>query len=115
MSYEGKLVPQSVLLLSSAFALALDACSGGTGGAFVSAPRSLVPAVVAGSARVKAWVTIRIAIPKRKHHEFRIAGHYISAATKSIAIAVSDGTVSAKYNADLTPSTNPNCVSQPSG
>lgn len=72
---------------------------------------------VLDAAKLPLKATIRVAIPKRKHHRrVLLHGHYISMATKSIAIAVapSAGGTAQNFNADLTPATNPDCASSSS-
>lgn len=57
----------------------------------------------------KAHVELRIVIP---HRHRRRGAHYISPATRSLAITiVSSKGVTTAHNVDLTPATNPNCSS----
>jgi streptogramin lyase len=57
----------------------------------------------------KAHVELRIVIP---HRHRRLGAHYISPATRSLAIRiVSSKGVVTDHNVDLTPATNPNCNS----
>jgi len=88
--------------------LCLVACS--SGGAMPgSPPVGLTQALQAAAQKHKLKAKIRIVIPKHKHHRGHRA-RYISPATQSIAIAVTPhGGSPVNYNADLTPSTNPNC------
>ena len=95
------------ILCAGLIASAMTACSGG------NAPGSqTVPRVAAPVRTHKVKATIRIAIPKRKHHRRRsIRGHYVSSATQSIAIAITpSGGSPASYNEDLTVASNPNCT-----
>jgi virginiamycin B lyase len=90
---------------------ALGACSGAGSPSLPNSPAASSMAPGHGS-KHKVKAKIRITIPKRKHHRrAKVHGHYVSAATQSIAIAItpSSGPVT-NANADLTPDTNPNCV-----
>jgi streptogramin lyase len=95
-------------VLSFVAAAALASCGSG-------ATPSVAPAG-AGTSPVASRVvkaTIRISIPKRKRtHRLRIRGHYVSPASQSIAIVLTrSGGSPVNFNADLTPATNPNCIS----
>jgi len=95
-------------------ALFLSAC-GLSQGSSVPAPANLsngewaFAPTPASHKRVKG--KIRIVVPKHRHR-VRIHGHYISAATQSIAIAVTPqgGGTTQNFNADLTTASNPNCT-----
>ena len=86
---------------SLSFAL-LAGCSG------ASLPPATGPSSGPSVAKVRA--TIRIVIPKRTRRSR--GARYISPATQSIAIAVtpSGGGAVQRFNADLTPATNPDCT-----
>jgi streptogramin lyase len=74
-------------------------------------PSTLAPsaATTTVDASKKAHVEMRIVIPHRHH---RRGAHYISPATRSLAITiVSSQGVTTSHNVDLTPATNPNCSS----
>jgi streptogramin lyase len=59
----------------------------------------------AGAAQTPIRATVRIAIPRRTHR-----GHYVSPATKSIAITIDGSGKTTQHNFDLTPATNPDCA-----
>jgi virginiamycin B lyase len=95
--------------LALAAAFMLSACAGGSTPALPgAAPVSSGPS----HTKRKVKATIRITIPKRKHHRrIRVHGHYISPATASIAIAITPvGGSPTNDNANLTVASNPNCT-----
>src|SRR5208283_3974961 len=95
-------------------AMVLAAGAGGCAGSPLPSGQPAGGAAARASAHgIKA--TIRITIPKRRHHRrILIHGHYVSSATRSIAIAVTPpGGSPANFNADLTPATNPHCAGSP--
>ena len=101
------------VLCAIALASTFAACASG-------ATSGTVPTALAlqsdPSAKKKLQAKIRITIPKRKHHRrVLIRGHYISASTQSIAIAIAPlaGGATTNYNADLTPANNPACTGTP--
>jgi virginiamycin B lyase len=106
---------RSPALLVTLAALVLTACGGGrSAGSLLPAEQpSSLGTLHASKHNVKA--TIRITIPKREHRRrVLVHGHYVSAATKSIAIAVTPpGGATIDHNADLTPASNPNCAGSP--
>jgi virginiamycin B lyase len=97
--------------LAAALVAALTACSSANTASLPNAPGQTVKAPGHGSKhRMKA--TIRITIPKRKHHRrVKIHGHYISPATQSIEIETTlTGDAPVQANANLTPANNPGCT-----
>jgi streptogramin lyase len=98
----------AVLLSTS---LLLSACAGAGGGSPVPSAPSSSSALAHGS-KHKIKATIRITIPKRKHHRrVKINGHYISPATQSIEITTTlGGGLPVSANANLTPANNLGCT-----
>jgi streptogramin lyase len=94
-----------------AAAFLLTACGGGSAGSSLPSAGPPASGGTAPSKKHKVKATIRITIPKKhKRHRVRIHGHYVSAATQSIAIAITPAGGSAvNYNANLTTASNPNC------
>jgi sugar lactone lactonase YvrE len=93
--------------------LATAACSPTATNDLIAQPHSAID-----GKRHKVKATIRIVIPKRRHHRrVLLHGHYISVSTRSIAIAVtpSAGGTAKNFNADLTPASNPDCLPSSSG
>jgi virginiamycin B lyase len=103
------------LLLINALVV-LTACSGG--GLAGVTPNGVTPngglATGASGASVDSGALVRIAIPARHYRRHDRRGHYVSPATRSIAIVVtSNAGETRNYDANLTPSTNPNCTPVP--
>jgi streptogramin lyase len=99
-------VKNLALLLTTT--LLFSACATAGGGSPV--PSAASPAAQKSKHKVKA--TIRITIPKRKHHRrIKIHGHYISPATASIEITTTlTGGTPVQANANLSTTDNPGCT-----
>jgi virginiamycin B lyase len=92
-----------------ALAVALSGCAQ-QGGSLL--PQRAASVELSRNAQSKARAIFRIAIPKRHHAR---GARYVSSATQSIAITVTPagGGTATKFDANLTPATNPNCTPSP--
>jgi virginiamycin B lyase len=91
-------------------AAALAACSS-AGNEMPAAPTpasAQAPMTDGDAAQTPIRATLRIAIPRRTHR-----GHYVSPATKSIAIAIERKGKTTQHNFNLTPATNSKCSPSP--